>query len=120
MGISHADYLSMQARLTRKVPDLMAPACDDEGKLHNEIMDECRKRGWIPLHGSMAHRALRTPGEWDFVIIADGGRTFLIECKSKKKKQSTEQKGLHLMASILGHKPHVVRSFEQFLSIVNA
>lgn len=119
MGISHADYLSMQARVAKKAPDLMAPACDDEGKLHDEIMDECRKRGWLAFHGSMAHRTKRTPGEPDVILVMPG-RTLFIELKKKDRKLSTEQLGVEAWLRKLGHELHVVRSFEQFLSIVNS
>ena len=119
MGISHADYLSMQARLTKKVPDIMAPACDDEGKLHDEILAECRKRGWLAFHGSMAHRARRTPGEPD-VVLALPGRVLFIELKKKGGKLSQEQLGVEAWLRKLGYQLHVVRSFEQFLSIVNS
>lgn len=44
-----------------------------EAELHEEIFDECRRRGWIALHGSMAERTCRTLGEPDFMILADGG-----------------------------------------------
>jgi hypothetical protein len=53
-----------------------------EADLHEEIFDECRRRGWIALHGSMAERTCRTLGEPDFVILADGGRVLFVECKS--------------------------------------
>ena len=67
--------------LRRLNPHLFAPrpspgtgGIPRESDLHEKIFDECRRRGWIALHGSMAERTCRTLGEPDFVILADGGR----------------------------------------------
>lgn len=95
-------------------------AVDVESELHQDIMDYCKQRGWIALHGSMAHRAMRTPGEFDFVLLASEGRVFFIEAKSKTGKLSPEQNGLHMMAEMLGHKDkvRVVRSMLEFRDFV--
>lgn len=87
----------------------------DESELHREIIAECKRRGWICFHGSMAHKTFRTAGEPDFQIFADGGRTFLIECKTATGKLTTEQQGIIAWAKKLEHTIHVVRSFEEFL-----
>jgi hypothetical protein len=91
-------------------------AVSDEAELHQQIIADCRRRGWISLHGSMAHSTFRTVGEWDFTILADGGRILLIECKTKVGKLSTEQQGMIAWAKKLGHTVHVIRSFEEFIS----
>ena len=88
-----------------------------EAELHREIFDECRRRGWIALHGSMAERTCRTLGEPDFVILADGGRVLLVECKGKTGKLSPAQAALKHQAERLGHTVHVVRSFEEFVKL---
>jgi hypothetical protein len=88
-----------------------------EADLHDQIYDECRRRGWIVLHGSMSQRTHRTLGEWDFVIIAETGRVLLVECKIGKNKLSPEQQSLHHWARSLGHDSHVVRSIEEFLNL---
>ena len=92
--------------------------CEHEKELHHQIMRYCERRGWVCLHGSMAHKAYRTVGEFDFVILAAHGRVFLIECKTKRGKLTVEQEGLQRWALNLGHYPHVVRSYQQFLTIV--
>jgi Holliday junction resolvase-like predicted endonuclease len=89
-----------------------------ESKLHGEIYDECRRRGWIALHGSMAERTCRTLGEPDFVILADGGRVLFVECKSRTGKLSPAQTALKFHAEKLGHTVHVVRSMEEFLKLL--
>jgi hypothetical protein len=88
-----------------------------EALLHEEIFDECRRRGWIALHGSMAERTCRTLGEPDFVILADGGRVLFVECKSRIGKLSPAQAALKHHAEKLGHTIHVVRSFAEFLEV---
>lgn len=90
-----------------------------ERPLHDQIFDECRARGWIAFHGSMAERTHRTEGEPDFTILADRGRTFLIECKSKTGKRSTKQNEMAHQAALLGHFIHTIRTFEEFRAIVD-
>jgi len=88
-----------------------------ESELHKAIIDECKRRGWIAFHGSMAHQTFRTEGEFDFTILADGGRVLLVECKTKTGKLSPEQAAIHHWAKKLGHQPHVVRSFNEFVEL---
>lgn len=90
-----------------------------EAELHEEIFAECRRRGWIALHGSMAERTCRTLGEPDFVILADGSRVWFVECKTKTGKLSPAQAALKFHAEKLGHTVHVVRSLEEFFAVVN-
>ena len=90
-----------------------------ESALHEQIFTECRRRGWIALHGSMAERTCRTLGEPDFVILADGGRVLFVECKSRMGKLSPAQFALKHHAEKLGHTVHVVRSLEDFFGVVN-
>jgi hypothetical protein len=97
-------------------PDAVGAGC--EGTLHDAIVDECKRRGWIALHGSMARRTARTEGEWDFVVLADGGRVFFVECKTRIGKLSQVQAALHHWAAKLGHKSYVVRCVAQFLEVV--
>ena len=119
-----------------------------EADLHEEIFDECRRRGWIALHGSMAERTCRTLGEPDFVILASPKdwlcpscnrlthcrndypegccgegyepvpRVIFVECKTKTGKLSPAQAALKFHAEKLGHTVHVVRSLEEFLKLL--
>lgn len=120
-------------------------ACREESKLHAEILAECKRRGWLVFHGSMAHRSRRTVGEPDFVILhgvqatccACGGqvigmgcsecnapdvdycpRVTFIEVKTRTGKLSAAQAAVHAHAEKLGHRIRIVRSFEQFLEVV--
>lgn len=92
--------------------------CDKESELHGEIIAECKRRGWIAFHGSMAHQTFRTLGEPDFVILADNGRVFMVECKTRTGKLSTDQLAIKAWAERLGHQIHVVRSLADFIEII--
>ena len=90
----------------------------DEARIHDQIIGEVRRRGWIAFHGSMAHRTFRTPGEPDFVILGEGGAVFLVEVKTGTGKLSIDQQAIHGWARKLGHAVHVVRSLEEFLKLL--
>jgi hypothetical protein len=89
-----------------------------ESELHEQLRQACAARGWLPLHGSMAHKTHRTPGEWDFVILADCPRLFLVECKDREGKLSSEQAGLAAWAKKLGWQSTVCRSIGDFWAYV--
>ena len=104
----------------RHAPKQATPktGCDKESELHAQIFDECRRRGWIALHGAMSERTHRTDGEADFSIMASGGRRFDIECKTRTGKLSMEQAAMLHHAKTLGHTIQVVRSFDEFLKLL--
>lgn len=114
----YKDYLARMHGQTHS-EQVTPSAVEDESELHRQILDECRRRGWIPLHGSMIHRTFRTVGEPDFTIVADNTRVFFVECKSKTGKLSMEQLSFIEMAKKLKHEVHVVRSFEEFLGKIS-
>lgn len=129
MTISHADYIAMQARLSKtKQPPPSKSGVEREADLHAQIMDECRRRGWLFFHGAMCERTSRTEGEPDFIIFGsreekytDGWHNpfvLLIECKTRTGKLTPAQQAVKAHAASLGHFVHVVRSFEEFLEVV--
>jgi hypothetical protein len=105
-------------QVSKAVPVDFGDACEVESKLHQDIREECGRRGWIVLTGSMAHRAMRTPGEFDFTILADAGRVFFVEAKTRTGKLTVEQAALKHWAENLGHTPAVVRSLAEFLEVI--
>jgi hypothetical protein len=122
MDMTSADLQAIEARRAAKraakMPRLFpAQGCDDEGELHRQILDECKRRGWIVFHGSMAHSTFRTPGEPDMVCLTDNGGLLLIEAKTRTGKLSPDQQAIHAWARKLGHTVHVVRSFEEFVRL---
>jgi hypothetical protein len=100
--------------------ELARDAVEDESDLHADILKECRRRGWLPFHGSMAHSTFRTPGEPDFVLLCHGRRVLLVECKTKTGKLTPDQQGVKAWAESLGFEYHIVWSFPQFLTIADS
>jgi hypothetical protein len=96
-----------------------ADAVDREDSLHDFVLDECRRRGWICLHGSMAHRARRTEAEPDCVALASHGRTILLELKSKTGKPTPAQLALAAWAKKLGHEHSFARSESEVLAALD-
>jgi len=90
---------------------------ESESGLQEQIFAECRRRRWICFHGAMSERTHRTLGEWDFTILADAGRVFFIECKTRTGKLRPEQQAMLHAARALGHAVHVCRSFQDFLAV---
>lgn len=95
-------------------------AANDERELHNEILEHCKLNGFLAFHGSMAHRTFRTAGECDFHLLLPGGLVLFIECKTKNGKLSTDQLGVKMWMEKLGHTYHVVRSYSEFVALVEA
>lgn len=121
MNLTTAQYqeiLARQSRSKTREPAVSEGAIQREADLHDAIFAECRRRMWIALHGSMATATHRTSGEPDFVILADGGRTFYVECKSRIGKLSPAQHTMKHHAEKLGHTIHVVRSMAEFMEAV--
>lgn len=123
MRMSDSEYRSLQASIdarrgTRAGWNEHVAVCEDEGRLHEEILQDCRRRGWLAFHGSMAHRTHRTPGEPDFIVLVPGGQMLLVECKAKGRKMTPEQLGVLIWAEKLGHTVYTVKSFTEWLSIL--
>jgi hypothetical protein len=125
MGINPKDLPETIIRLNpdffgvRKPAPEVPGATKDERKLHEYILADCKRRGWIALHGSMAHRTFRTEGEPDFIVFASGGRVIAAECKAAKGKLSPAQAGLIAWADKLGHTIHVVRSNDEWDAVAS-
>ncbi len=119
-------FLSLNSHLFDDQPRRLAESepigktFEREKDLHNAILAECRQRGWLALHGSMAHRSMRNLGEQDFTILLPHGKTLLLEAKSTKGKLRPEQLGIKMMAEKLGHAYVVVRTLEEFLNAADA
>jgi len=89
-----------------------------EKEIHRLILLECHRRGFIALHGSMAHRTFRNVGEPDICVLMSGGRVLWVEAKTRSGRISEEQEAFARRAALLGHTVHVVRSFEEFLQLL--
>lgn len=127
--MSQAQFNAYQARRNVKALPQMEDATDREADLHEQIFAECRRRGWIALHGAMSERTNRTLGEWDFTIVGNRRSedhlnrehfafVLFVELKTRTGKLSSAQSAMHAHAAKLGHQIHVVRSFREFLELI--
>jgi hypothetical protein len=116
-NMTQAELNAFLAKTSTHSRETVGAPVEDEGLLHNQIITECKRRQWIAIHSRMDRAQTSNVGTPDFVIIADKGRTFFIECKSKTGKLSSEQLGMQAWASRLGHRIHVIRSMEEFYEI---
>lgn len=96
-----------------------APELEIEG-LHRPIIAECKRRGWKYVYSNPTKPTTIGEGVCDFIIYADGGRVFNIECKAKAGKLSTEQLAFIHWLKKLGHETHVITGMSEFHAIVNA
>lgn len=123
--MTQAEYQAYLARCTAvdrfmagHGPEPCADAVPRESDLHEAILDDCRRRGWHAIHSRMDRPTTTGVGDPDFVIMADNGRTFYIEAKSKTGKLTNAQLALAAQASKLGHVIHVVRCMEEYLAVI--
>lgn len=91
-----------------------------ESVLHDQIVAWTRRQ-WpvVPfIHARMDKRSTIGNGAPDFTLFLPGGRTLLVECKSKDGQLSDEQKLFSANAQAVGHKVHLVRGYDAFLNLV--
>lgn len=113
------DYLLRRAAKCENRLVALGEAVTLEAGLHSQIEAECRRRGWAYVHSRMDAPTTTAKGVTDFVIAASRGRTLWIECKSRTGKQTPAQLGFALQCERQGHAVHVVRSFQEFLSLAD-
>lgn len=90
-----------------------------EADLHDQILAECRRRGWLVIHSRMDKPSTVQIGSPDFVVAADRGRTFYIEAKARTGKLRPEQRAWLAWASRLGHRAAVVRTLPEFIELIS-
>ena len=106
-----------EVEIIGKAPDKLSVK-PRESDLHDEILAECRRRGWAVVHSRMDKRATLTPGAPDFIIGADGGRTFWIEVKRPGGKLRPAQRDFAYLLSKNQHEPFLVTTWEEFLEVI--
>lgn len=89
-------------------------------KLHKPILEICRGRKWLVVYHNPTKRPTCEEGVPDFVIAADRGTVFWIECKAGSAKATPKQQEWLLLLKARGHRAYLVKSVEQFLEIVNS
>ena len=101
----------------------LIPTNDDlESDLHDMIISWCRRQDpQVPFgHGRMDKRTGRTPGEPDFYLMLPNEKLLLVECKTEKNDFSEDQQKFTDACHAVGHTVHLVRSYNEFLSVIRA
>lgn len=111
-----ADYILRQ-RIAKNMP-VTDEAVEDESVLHRDIKRHCDHMGWRYVNSRMDKRSRVGEGITDFIIAADRGRVFWIECKSRTGKLSLDQLAFITWLEKLGHEVAVVDSMAGFLEAV--
>jgi hypothetical protein len=123
MGIPTHQFLAMAQRLARGKNTVFKPnpAEEREVALHERIKAYCKAQWpvWMFIHARSDRQSTIAVGAPDFVIFLPGGHVVCLECKTRTGKLTAEQKAWAYQMNVLGHTVHEVRSFEQFLNIVN-
>lgn len=122
--MTQADYLAFLARRNNPTGSTAAswegdiPERLHESDLHDQILAECRRRGWLAIHSRMDKRTTNRVGTPDFIIAMNNGQTLFIEVKAKGKKLSTEQAATMAWLLKLGHSPKLVYSLNEFMALL--
>lgn len=90
---------------------------EKESDLHEQILAECRRRGWIAFHSRMDVPTTANVGTPDFICAIPNGITLYFECKARTGKLSQAQLAMSAWMSRLNHTVHTIRSFDQFILI---
>lgn len=88
---------------------------ESESALHDSILEECKRRGWIAFHSRMDKPQTGNVGTPDFIIAASDGRTFYVECKRKGGKCSAAQNATLAWLALNKQISGVVSSLEEFI-----
>ena len=125
------DAVIMQQRCdaNRKRADFIAESNGDpvelESKLHDKIIAYCDSKWprWKYIRARMDKKSTMQVGCHDFTIFARfnsfGTRVFLIECKARDEKPTSDQLIWHKEMQMLGFDVQVVRNYDEFLTSVN-
>ena len=110
----------MQARCQQARGELPPDpqATTDEKKLHEDILADCRNRLWPVIHSRMDTPSTIGVGVPDLVIFAERAIVLIIECKTKSGKLRPEQLAWKMILERNDHKHFVVRSFAEYLKVV--
>jgi hypothetical protein len=109
----------MLARLTKAgTPAPTFNPVSLEADLHGQIEQFCKAKGWLYVHSRYDVRSRVAVGMTDFVIAADGGRTYWVEVKRPKGKATPAQLGTIAWLQKLGHTAGIVWSMDDFMKLV--
>jgi hypothetical protein len=112
-------YEMRQRKPTSEGDQELAREAGKESDLHDKIVEFCEQQWprWKYIHARMDQRSTIAVGCQDFTIFAPG-RVLCVECKRVGGKLSLEQMAWHLEMERVGHRVHVIETFEQFLKLI--
>lgn len=109
----------MLARLTKAgTPASTLNPVSLEADLHGQIEAYCKGKGWLVVHSRLDRPTTVAVGTVDFIIAADGGRTYWVEVKRHKGKCTTAQLGTIAWLQKLGQTAAICWSMDDFLKLV--
>lgn len=120
MRISLAQYLAHEAKLSSRKLRSDKPIFVRESDIHDDIINYCKSKGWYYVHSHTWCATTNAPGTPDFVIAADNGKTYWIECKRPGGKATTPQLAALTQLQKFGHVSAIVTSLDEFLSVVSS
>lgn len=118
MPISAFQYQEMLARtgVVKRVNEEIAKSAVREKDLHEQIIQECKTRGWFYVHSRMDKPTTTACGVTDFIIATRHGRTLWIEVKRPGSKLTPSQRDVIHWLTCSRQPVFVVYSFQEFLS----
>jgi hypothetical protein len=116
--MSSAEYAAYLARGVALTPFATKEEASEK-QLHQYILEECRRRDLPCVHARLDLPHSCGIGTPDFVVALPGGRTLWVEAKVGKNKLTRAQAAWMAMLIKHGHDTAVVRSFRQFISLLN-
>jgi len=130
--MTQAEYLAFLARQQASQNTQQAQTISDremagkwqwiqptESDLHDQILDECKRRGWYVVHSRMDKATTCGVGTPDFVIAMENGKTLWVEAKSRQGKARPEQFAVAAWLTKLGHTWAIVRSMKDFTRVLS-
>lgn len=113
MPISPAQYAMLLARTqpVRRPPDDIGD--QPESRLHEQIMDYCRSKGWLCIHSRMDRPTTQQRGVADCIVITPRTVAF-VELKRKGRKCSMDQLAFAAQVKKLRWPHAVVYTLEEF------
>jgi VRR-NUC domain len=121
MGFTQADLIAMEARLARGRKPVETPeagGCDRESKLHEQTVQELRRRRVYFVHSRMDRPSTNNVGTPDFIVAMPNGKTLWLELKTATGKLSPEQQTAQHLLKTACHEHHIVRSYKQLLDVL--
>lgn len=116
-----AAYNSRQwSKGTASLNESLGEPCDRESKLREQIIAYSDRQWprWKVVWARSDKKSTLPVGCQDLTLFADNERVFCIELKAKVGKQSPEQVAWSHEMLRLGHLIYIVRSFEDFMSVI--